>query len=272
MFDIQNITKKPGGGAGAAVPNKPNVTFVLSKDVLARPIRDARGVKLQGNYVLNPGAKMFTVYGIPSKQKQSFAAEGEEDMMSFKQTYELVFPGDTLEANELFQYLLGEDVEIIADNCVDGHKRVFGTACSPMKLKNSYEASSSGRMHTLNFSQEIGTQFVPAFYYGELVFANPTATDVTIDVTVANGTHYKVAPLETTAAISIASIDQPAGKLITILGSGGGDPATLANGASTAATFILKDGTTWTALDNATITFRVFEDGSDTFLIEESRT
>ena len=84
MFITQNIGKKDGAGAGAAVPNKPNVTFVRSSDVLTRPLRDSRGVKLLGDYVLKGGATMFTIYLVPSKQKQSFVGEGDEDMVTIK--------------------------------------------------------------------------------------------------------------------------------------------------------------------------------------------
>jgi hypothetical protein len=267
-----NIEKKEGGGAGAAVANRPNVIIVLAKDVLSRPVRDSKGVKLLGDYVMKPGAAMFTIYGTPSKQKQGLAGDGDEDMVTIKQNYEVVFPGDTLEANETFQALVGEDLEIIAGNCVDGHKRVYGTECAPMKLKPAFTSDSSGRMHTLVFAQEIGSRFYPGFYYGNTTLGAAYATDVTIDCTIANGLQYKVESLDATAAITIATTDHPAGALVTLKGSGGSDPATLATGASAAGTVMLKGGTTWTALDGATISLRVFEDGTDTYFIEESRT
>ena len=271
MFVIENIVKKDGAGAGAAVPSKPNVTFVRSKDVLQRPIRDSRGVKMLGDYVLKAGASMFTIYMVPSKQKQNFVGEGDEDMVTIKQSYEGVFPGDTLAANELFQNLVGEDLEIIAGNCVDGFMRAYGTECSPMKLKPSYTSDSSGRMHTLVFAQEVGSQFVPGFYYGNLVLSAPTSTDATLDLTQANGIQYELESAAVTAAIDVASIDLEHNTLVTLIGGGGVDPLTLAKGAGTAATVILKDGTNWTALEDATISLRVFDEGATIYLVEESR-
>ncbi len=91
-------------------------------------------------------------------------------------------------------------------------------------------------------------------------------------MTVANGTQYQLPSYAVTAAIDIASIDQPHGTFVTLIGGGGADPATLASGAGTAATVLLKDNTTWTALENATITFRVFDADATIYLIEESRT
>jgi len=271
MFVIENIVKKEGAGAGAAVPNKPNVTFVKSKDVLQRPVRDSRGVKMLGDFVLNAGASMFTIYMVPSKQKQNFAGEGDEDMVTIKQTYEGMFPGDTLAANELFQNLVGEDLEIIAGNCVDGFMRAYGTECSPMKLKPSYTSDNSGRMHTLVFAQEVGSQFVPGFYYGNLVLSAPSDTDESLDLTVANGIQYQLESFAVTAAIDVATIDLEHGALVSLIGGGGADPAILSKGAGTAATVILQDGTAWTALEGATISLRVFDEGATIYLVEESR-
>jgi len=271
MWLPQNVTKKAGGGAGVATPNKPNVTLVRSKDILTRPVRDANGVRLLGDYVMKDGAKMFTVYMTPSKQEQSYTSDGDEDMIGINQKYVGIFPGDTLEVNELVQNLLGEDVEIIAGNCVDGFTRAFGTECSPMKLKPEYKSDNSGRMHTLTFEQYTKTGFVPGFYYGNQTFAEPTSTDESLDLTEANGTQYKLDEFDTTASIDTATIDQPHGTFITLIGSGGDDPATLASGAGTAATVILKDDTDWTALKDATITFMVFDADSTIYLIEQSR-
>lgn len=271
MYITQNVEKKSGGGAGVPTPNKPNVTLVRSKDILSRPVRDSKGVKMLGDYVMKPGAKMFSVYMIPSKQEQSYSSDGDEDMLGILQKYVGIFPGDTLEINEFVQNILGEDIEIIAGNCVDGHKRGFGTECSPMKLKPEYKSDNSGRMHTLTFEQYTKTQFVPGFYYGAEVFSEPSATDVTVDVTEAGGTQYKVEALDITADITWTTMELEHGDHLTLVGSGGADPATLSNDAGTAAVAKLKDGTAWTALLDATITFEVFDDGTDKYLIERSR-
>ncbi len=271
MWPVQNINSK-GAGSGAAAPSAPNVTFIRDTDVLNPEMpRDSKGVLIVGDIIPKQGAKMFTIYLTPSKQVKNYTSEGDEDMETVKQKFEGWHPGDDIDINEFVQNNLGVGFFIIADNCVDQYKRVYGTKCSPMKLNVEQTSDNSGRGIKLVFEQKTGTKYVPAFYNGNMVFSEPTATDETIDLTIANGNQFKISADEAGASISIATTDQVTGAVVSFIGSGGGDPSTLDNGASTAATFILKDGTTWTALENATITFEVIDDGTDVYLIERAR-
>lgn len=271
MYIVENVRKNTGAGAGAPVPNKPNVTLVRSEDILSRPVRDGKGVRMVGNYVLKPGARMFTVYMVPSKQDKGYESEGDEDMLGIMQKFTGVFPGDTLEVNEMVQNNLGVDLEIIADNCVDGTSRVYGTECAPMKLKPTAQVNNDGTMHTLVFEQYTRTRFVPGFYSGTKVFAEPFETDGTVDLATASGEQYRFEEFDVATAIDIVSTDLAHGTRVTFVGSGGAADGTLSDGAGTAATVKLKNGADWIALDNATITFVVFTDGATTFLFEESR-
>ncbi|MDC7994456.1 hypothetical protein [Altibacter sp. HG106] len=262
----------PGAGAGAVASNDPNMVFVRSEDILSRPERNANGVLLQGSYTLKEGARMFTIYGTPTSHVKNYTTEGDEDKETIKQKLEIWTPGDSLDLNEFVQNNLGVGYEIIADNCVDERKRVYGTKCSPMKLRAEKSDDSSGRGVKLMFEQAVGSKYVPAHYDGNLVFAEPTDTDVTIEVTKANGNQYRVEELDATAAVDIASIDHDHGAFIDFIGDGGDDPATLSSGAATAATVLLVDGVDWTALKNSVITFKVFKDDGTTYLVEQSRT
>jgi hypothetical protein len=214
---------------------------------------------------------MHKLYMTPSKQDAKFESEGDEDEVGFKQMFTASHPGNSLEINEFVMDALGKDFIIFFGDCQSSHKIVFGTPCAPMKLKPGFQMNNDATKHTFEFEQYTRTGFVMGHYFGNMVFAEPTATDVSIDITKANGTQFKIEALSTTAAITANSIDHDHGTYITLIGSGGSDPATLANDAGTAATFKLKDGTTWTALLNATITFEVFDDGSDVYLIERNR-
>jgi hypothetical protein len=266
----QNVVKS-GPGAGAAAANKPNVTLGRFEDVLVWPARDSKGVRTVGNIVMKSGAKMFTVYCTPSKQVKSYTTEGDEDMETIKQKFEGSTPGDVLELSEFIQNNIGVDYFILANNCIDGYKRLYGTPCSPMKLKAEQTDDSSGRMIKMTFEQSVGSKYVPGFYDGTESFGAPYETDLTIDVTPANGLMYKLPADAAGGTIALASATQPAGTLFTIIGGGGADPSTLANGATTAGTVMLADGTTWTALEDATITFEIFDDGTDTFFIDRAR-
>ena len=272
MYVKKDIARPSTFGSGAPVGKDPNVIIAYADDILTSPPRDGKGVKMLGDFVFKPGASMYKLYMTPSKQDAKFESEGEEDELGFKQMFSASHPGNSLEINEFVMHALGRDIIIFFGDCTSAHKVVFGAKCSPMKLKPGFQMNNDATKHTFEFEQYTRTALVMGHYFGNLVFAAPTETDVTVDITVANGTQFNIEELAVTASIEATTIDQPHGTYITFIGKGGAAPATLANGSSTAATFVLKDGTTWTALEDATITFKVFDDGTTIFLIEENRT
>jgi len=271
MYVKKDIARPSNFGSGAPVGKDPNVIIAYADDILTSPPRDGGGVKMLGDFVFKAGATMYKLYMTPSKQDAKFESEGEEDELGFKQMFSASHPGNSLEINEFVMNALGKDLLIFFGDCSSPHKVVFGTPCAPMKLKPGFQMNNDATKHTFEFEQYTRTALVMGHYFGNLVFDAPTETDVTVDITVANGTQFNIEALAATAAIEVATIDQPAGTSITFIGKGGADPATLSNSASAAATFILKDGTTWTALEDATISFRVFDDGTTIYLIEENR-
>lgn len=270
MYTRKNLVN-PGSGKGAPVAKDPNVIIAYADDILTTPPRDGNGVKQLGDYIFKPGATMYKFYMTPSKQDAKYESEGDEDELGFKQMFSASHPGNSLEVNEFVMDALGRGLVIFFGDCTSTHKVVFGTPCSPMKLKPGFQMNNDATKHTFEFEQYTRTALVMAHYFGNLVFAAPTDTDVTVDVTIANGNQFNIEELAVTAAIEVATIDQPTGAHITFIGQGGADPAVLSNGASTAATYILKDGTAWTALENASITFEVIDDGTTVFLVERNR-
>lgn len=271
MYEFQDVNKPATAGAGASTPKDPNVHIVRTKDVLTWPQRNAKGVLAVGDLIMKPGKKAISVYMTGVNQKPNFATEGDVDKEQVIQKFEATHPGDELEAHEFYQNNLGEDLVIFYGNCADNSKRMYGTKCSPLRMKGDFMDDKDGRGFNFNFEQIQGTRFVPAHYNGNIPTATPTATDVSIDMLVANGYQYKVEALDTTAAISLSDFDLPDGATVSIMGSGGDDPATLSAGDLTGATAILKGGQAWTALENATISFEVVDGGATTYLIEKNR-
>lgn len=272
MYVRQNVTKGSTPGSGAASPKDPNVAIYLAEDLISMPVRNARGVKAEGDFVTKPGKFPIYVYMTGVNQVLGFETEGDVDAEQIKPTITATHPGKRLEAFEFFQNHLGQDLIIVTGDCSTPEKMYWGSKCTPMRMKANFTANNEKTGFEFTFEQVQGSRFVPAIWEGNVTYDSPTATDVTLDLLVATGTQYEVESLDLTAAISVTSIDLPAGALVTLIGSGGSDPATLANGDLTGATAILKDGTQWVALDGATITLEVFDDGTDIFLIERNRT
>ena len=269
MYIKQTVKKPTGASPGAASPKDPNVTIIDVNDILSFPKRDTRGVKMEGNFVMKEGATMIQLYMTASKIKATFESEGEEDAISFKPKFEGEHPGDSLEVNEFIQNWMGRDVIIIYGSCSSKDKRVYGSPCAPLQLKPTSQDDNEARKKTFVFEQFAATNQVPGFYEGSLSFAEPKATGAEITV---KEYRYKVAPLDATAPITFKSVALEHGEIVTLIGSGGADPAVLSASDNTAAVPVfLKEGASWTALPNAVINLQVYKAGAKTMLLELSR-
>lgn len=270
MYIKQSVKKPSAPSPGASAPKDPNLTIVDVEDILQWPVRDGKGVKMQGNYVLAGGASMIQLYTTPSKTKPTWESEGDEDAISIKQKIEVEHPGDELEINEFIQNWMGKNVIVIYGSCIDPYRRVLGSRCAPLQLKPSSQDDNDGRKKMITFEQFAATNQVPGFYEGSLSFEEPKATGASVAVTEAG--NYKVASSDTTTAIEIASVTAEHGSTIALIGSGGTEPSVLSPTANTdPIQVLLKNGANWTALTDAVINLEVFKAGATTYLIEVSR-
>jgi hypothetical protein len=269
-YTRKSIVKK---GSGAGAPKNPNVTIIAVDDIQTFPPRDGGNVNIVGNFVLKPGAKAYEVYMTPSEIKANVESDGSEDSQSFKPMFEGPHPGNDLEISEFVQNWTGVNVVIIYGSCSDGYKKVMGTPCAPLQLKASAQDDNDKRNYQLKFEAYAKTQLLPGHYTGSTNFNTTTtvASVTAVAVTSANGNVYQLPALETTAAIAFSEIGLAHGDVITLVGGGGANPATLANGV-TDKKAMLVNGTTWVGLLNATISLKVFNNGGITLLQEISRT
>lgn len=272
MYIAKSISKPGGISPGAAAPKEPNVTIVKVDDILSFPMRDSGNVKMLGNFVMKSGAKMYTFYQTASKFKASYENEGEEDTITYTQKVEAEHPGDSLDINEFISNWTGQNVIIIFGSCTDSFRKVYGTKCAPLQLKASSQDDNDARKKMLTFEQYAKSGFLPGHYLGELSFTEPyEAATAAFDINETNGYQYRIPALDVTAAISFTALDLEDGAIVTLIGSGGDDPATLSSAVAGQATVILKAGSDWTALQNAVINLQVFDAGGTTYLIEVSR-
>lgn len=274
---LKSVPKPQNASAGAPTPKDPNTTLVRTADVLAWPSVDAGGINMLGNYVLKPGAKFLQYYSTASKISSGYESEGDEDAVGVIMKYESSHPGNSVEIREFVMAALGDDFVIFQGTCRDASKTVLGTKCSPMKLKPTGTDNADGTNNMLVFEQYMRTAQLPFNYTGSIEFDAPfDLVDSNLPLLVANGTSYQlpafVDPLGT--SLDVLSLDQPTGTVLSVIGGGGAEPATLSGGPATGdpnVTVILKEGTDWTALQNATISLEVFVAGATTYLIERSR-
>jgi len=269
-----NLAKASGSASPGAAAPKNEIIIMEAEGIQVFPVSDSKGVKILGSFSMKPGEKMITVYSTKSKTDASMETEGDEDMMSFKSKLVLQHPGNSREVKEFVQYWTGRNVVAMHKSCGDDYYEVMGTPCAPLQLKSAKQDNNDGRMWTLTFEPFAKSGFVPKEYDGAVVFAEPTEVeDVTgLELTEENGLQYAIPALDVTAAIAVdGAVTLAHGKIVTLIGNGGANPATLANGVAGSVTTVLNGGTTWTALQNSVINLQVFKAGATTYLIELSR-
>lgn len=136
MYVRKSIPAPQGIAPGAAKPKAPNVTIIFVDDILSWPVRDSKGVRLLGNFVMKTGTSMIQVYMTPKKQKPGYTGEGEVDAEVVPHKFEAAHPGNSIDVRELVQNTLGKDVIILSGDCQGTSFDMFGTPCSPLRCFN----------------------------------------------------------------------------------------------------------------------------------------
>ena len=272
MYNKISVGKPGGISPGAAAAKDPNVTIVDVDDILVFPPRNANGIVMVGDFVMKPNTKMIQLYMTKSKISAPYTSEGDEDSISIKQAFEGQYPGNKTEIREFIQNWLGKNVIIIHGSCSETEKEVVGTPCAPLQLKPEKQDNNDGRHHMLKFEAFAKSNYLPGEYTGALVLGAPTAvadvTNVIIDTTL--NSQY-ILPTNPDAAIVFDVVDAYDRDHLTLIGTGGVDPATLGSGVAGAVTVVLRGGTTWIGLVNSAITFEYIDAGATKYLVEIKR-
>jgi hypothetical protein len=164
----------------------------------------------------------------------------------------------------------GEKFIVGIKRCEDGYKRVLGSTCSGMKLK--IDAVIDEKSESAEFSFTHTCNHLWMRYEGDFTLQTPdiVAADATT-IPLTTNPEYQLSdgassPASITAFSGYAATD--VGRFVTVIGSGGAHPSTIA----TSATVLLKDGTQWAGTSGAKITFEIFKNGASSYaLIERSR-
>lgn len=177
-------------------------------------------------------------------------------------------------SDALLQFLYdnnGGKFIIVWEHCATAKKWIAGSPCSGMKLnvtKLGTDDNFTGA--SLSFKSSCPDPFLR--YTGN----TPTLAPATVaqDATAIPLTSNPAYQLTdgSAAAVNITSFSGASAadhdRVITIHGSGGTYPSTIDDDDD----FVLKDGTTWTALAGAKLNVRVFKDGAATYkYVEVSR-
>lgn len=273
-----NVTKPARRNAGTRESKDPNVIIVQTEGVLNYAPRDGNEVKYIGNHVFKSGEYAIKVYATAASIKQTKTLEGDEDAVGVMQGVEFAHPGDELEINEFIMGHMNTPVIafILTDACGSGSPfyKQYGTKCAPLSLKIEGQNDNEATNNLMKFEPSAKSQFLPGFYYGTLTFdtvKDTVAQDATtVDVTNGPG-EYQLTDGSAVAVALTDILNGTHGDAITLLGSGGTYPSTIA---ASEAKFEMKEGADWTALAGSAITFKAYKNGataSDIIWLEQSR-
>lgn len=157
---------------------------------------------------------------------------------------------------------------VVLEECGTTDKYILGTKCKPAKLK-SFEGGLLKDYTGANlvFSTQGGSTI--SYYTGttstqaaSVVAANATAVPLTSaeEYQLTSGT-AAAATITTMSGVTANDVN----RVVTFYGSGGTYPSTI----TSANSFILIDGTTWTADTGKRISFKIFKDGVSSYKFVE---
>lgn len=264
-----NVTKS-ADNAGSGGDKKDKIILFDWEDVATMPSRDSKGIVITGDLVFNPGAYMIKIYATQKTIKANADSEGDPDAKGIIQTVEFEHPGDANALREFRNYWMNRNVGILIERCSSTKKNLYGAQCAPLQMVFKAEDDSDKIKTTFTFKS---TQKGPdiADYQGtttfDTVMGTPAADATSINVAAGEG-RYQLTD-GSVAAVNITTMTNAVvGGKYTLLGSGGTYPSTIDKGDD----FILTDGTTWTALAGAEITFEAFKSDTSAWkFIERSR-
>lgn len=270
MLYINTTVLRPGTNKGVG-GDKKNMIVVFDWDEVASGYtRDDKGIVITGPLVMKAGCYMIEVYGTIEKLEGGAKSDGSTDNKAIKQSYKLSHPGDEQEILEFRYNWLNKNIGIIDRKCSSAKMLLYGSPCAPLQLTFDYKNSNDSNFTEFTLESVIKGPDI-AIYEGTLTLETVTDTVAAdaVDVDLTNGAGRYQLTDGTTVPAALATISNAVdGLVFTLLGSGGAHPSTIAAGT----TFLLRNGTAWTALSNSTITFKVFKDGATTYkAIEVSR-
>ncbi len=270
MTYVKVSVAKPGSNLGVGGNKKAEIILFDMDDVLAYPARDGSGVVSTDNITFNPGAYMIKLYATQHTIEAGHKGEGDPDKKGVIQSVKFEHPGDENAILEFTANWMNRNIGIIIQRCSDTKKKLYGTPCAPLQMV--YDAKDTKDTNHTEFtftSSQKGP--IVCDYQGSTTFDTVTGTAAadatTVDVTNGEG-EYQLTNGTSAAATITALTNAADGLVYKLLGSGGTHPSTITGGS-----FLLKNGTAWTALTGATLTVKCFKDGASTYkFLELSRT
>lgn len=267
-IDVNKPTKRsPGAGAD----KKDKITIIDIEDLVSEASRDSKGILITGNHSFKANTYAIVLYATSESIAGKSTSEGEIDAEGILQELVFAHPGSSKEIREFRTNLLNRNFLIFIEHCSDSSVDQFGSSCAPMRMKFEHTDDKDQNKSVFTFASANKGPDV-AIYEGTLTLSSVA------DTVAADATTVDLAPGEgeyqltdgSAASVEITTCSNAIHDMaFTLLGSGGDNPSTIPDGND----FVLNNGASWSAIANATITFRAFKDGAASWkFFEQSRT
>lgn len=284
MIKVRKLLKPATAGAGAPKFNNDKLVWLIPAALYATngfPDTDDKGVRLQGNMILEPGGFAIPMYATGSSKDYSAEVQGEDDAENFKLMFKANHPGDEIEATEFSVNYLGEGFVIVFDKCKsNGTRKVLGSDCHPLKLKPGFKGNKDKTGFEFSFEQTTGSRSMHFEYAGTIPTEEsltPELASTAIEFLEDEVNVVKIAEGTASSVAAITTVEKQAGEIVTLVGQDidVAKSATLSSAniaTATGVVALLKDGVAWKSIQGSTISFKVFKDASHTYLLETYRT
>ena len=282
IIKVNKLLKPATAGAGAPKFNNDKLVWLIPAALVdVFPDTDDKGVRLQGNIVLQNNAFAIPMYATGSTKDYAADVQGEDDAENFKLTFKANHPGDEVQATEFAVNYLGEGFIIVFDKCKsNGTRKLLGSDCHPLKLKPGFKGNKDKTGFEFSFEQSTGSRSMHFEYAGSVITEEslaPSQASTALKFLEENVNLVKINVGTTSSVAAITTVGKNTGDIVTLLGqdSDATKAATLSSAniaTATGVVVLLKDGVAWKSLADSTISFMVFKTNTHTFLQETYRT
>ena len=279
---VNKLLKPATAGAGAPKFNNDKLVWLIPAALVdVFPDTDDKGVRLQGNIVLQNNAFAIPMYATGSTKDYAADVQGEDDAENFKLTFKANHPGDEVQATEFAVNYLGEGFIIVFDKCKsNGTRKLLGSDCHPLKLKPGFKGNKDKTGFEFSFEQSTGSRSMHFEYAGSVITEEslaPSQASTAIKFLEENVNLVKINVGTVASVAAITTVGKNTGDIVTLLGqdTDAAKAATLSSAniaTATGVVVLLKDGVAWKSLADSTISFMVFKTNTHTFLQETYRT
>lgn len=228
-------------------------TWLLSVDQLDRsvPFPKPNTSREVGDVALKQGEFWHYIEAHTHPTNDSTMEKGDINTV-VTNTYSLIIGGASSQTLNFIENHIGGKFIVVSQDVETGVYNIQGSDTRPMYLKSAAR-SNNAEKKTVELKFENNSFCQPYLYVGSLATQTPTNVTANVIVITSNSRYIINGSAAVTGVSGLTAND--VGRHIVFLGGTSATPATIAE----STTFILIDGTTWTAKEGSKLELKVLD-------------